>query len=576
MQSRSKFAALSFSIVMLGGSRAGFAQRLFFTQGSPNVVAYLDTNSPPSAGVLSQRLTYLSSFDADWTAGKFCFTAPGYRVVCSDPNGANDQEVFESPSPDAHEPEHVAIDSQHHRVYWLEVYYNGGQPIIKLTSAEFDGSNVQTIYSYMPFADNVSELAIDGVRGVAYWVVNSDYTTGKRIDAVNLNGTQYRNMNPANGDYIGFIAVDAATGNIFWSQPFANKGIYRANSDGSGATRIVNAPADKIVLDSASGKVYWDVFINPSQRFAYRANLDGSAVEQLATSPGSLLAVNPNDKSLVILSSVMGSVPPITSVFQAAELQRLNTSVANPAPQLLREDMAGYTSGVAYDAASDNLFTVIHRGGYNGVTSSILRFSPGSVNSAVAILNSPSATMPYYTEIEAIAVDGDHNKIFWSTVHSDEYNPVVYTIQSCSFDGSNVHMITNALDEAAATSLALDIAHQTVYWASGLGIHQMAYDGTNQSLLSNRVASGLAVDLYSNKLYYTGYGPAHPQLFRSGLDGINEEVLVVMTSDTYSYHEGVAVDSAAGKVYWTQQDGSNYALVYTIRRANLDGSGVEI
>ncbi len=69
----------------------------------------------------------------------------------------------------------------------------------------------------------------------------------------------------------------------------------------------------------------------------------------------------------------------------------------------------------------------------------------------------------------------------------------------------------------------------------------------------------------SGKVYWTDTG--RDNIRRANLDGSNVEVLVTGVD----WPVGLALDPAGGKMYWT-----NGINVHTISRANLDGTGVEV
>ena len=78
--------------------------------------------------------------------------------------------------------------------------------------------------------------------------------------------------------------------------------------------------------------------------------------------------------------------------------------------------------------------------------------------------------------------------------------------------------------------------------------------------------NGLALDAAAGKLYYTVQGNAVNYISRMNLDGSNAESLI---SSGLSWPQGIALDTSAGKMYWTEVGSRK------IRRANLNGTGVE-
>ena len=76
--------------------------------------------------------------------------------------------------------------------------------------------------------------------------------------------------------------------------------------------------------------------------------------------------------------------------------------------------------------------------------------------------------------------------------------------------------------------------------------------------------AGIALDVAAGKMYWTDRGNEWIQ--RANLDGSEVEGLVTSGLDS---PYGIALDVAAGKMYWTD------AGTDKIQRANLDGSVVE-
>jgi low density lipoprotein receptor-related protein 5/6 len=103
------------------------------------------------------------------------------------------------------------------------------------------------------------------------------------------------------------------------------------------------------------------------------------------------------------------------------------------------------------------------------------------------------------------------------------------------------------------------------YDSYGRGILWRANDnGSNVQELLSGLPGGIAQiapDLTAGKLYWTGAGG----ISRANLDGTGLELAIPDSHNIW----GVALDTMAHKVYWTERDTDR------IRRANIDGSGVE-
>ena len=107
-----------------------------------------------------------------------------------------------------------------------------------------------------------------------------------------------------------------------------------------------------------------------------------------------------------------------------------------------------------------------------------------------------------------------------------------------------------------------------MYWADQNAgeILRANLDGTGQQTLASgqRAPTGIALDLAAGKMYWTNQ--ANPgDIRRANLDGTGQEILLVEIAPA-----GIALDVAKGKMYWTRPSGMD------IRRANLDGTEMEI
>jgi hypothetical protein len=113
-------------------------------------------------------------------------------------------------------------------------------------------------------------------------------------------------------------------------------------------------------------------------------------------------------------------------------------------------------------------------------------------------------------------------------------------------------------------------AASPLYWSDGGLIHRSALDGTGvESLVSVFSNGGIALDIVGNRMFWTDDQPRVPLgptgvIRRSDLNG----AMPVDVLPDIERPIGIALDLAGGKMYWTSTDN-------TIRRANLDGSGVE-
>jgi hypothetical protein len=112
-----------------------------------------------------------------------------------------------------------------------------------------------------------------------------------------------------------------------------------------------------------------------------------------------------------------------------------------------------------------------------------------------------------------------------------------------------------------------------VYWTNvHAGISFVPLDGSaggNLTITGTTVGTpqGVAIDPAAGKIYWANGGSTHT-IAVANLDGSNAHALNTGTATT-SGNEGVALDVAGGKIYWANPLGATPAISYT----RLDGSG---
>ena len=139
-------------------------------------------------------------------------------------------------------------------------------------------------------------------------------------------------------------------------------------------------------------------------------------------------------------------------------------------------------------------------------------------------------------------------------------------IQRMNLDGSafQPNLVTGV---QAPKGMAVDAAGGKVYWIEQTGeragrIRSANLDGTNVQLVKalTSIPGGIAIDAVNSKLYITN---AYGKVQRLNLDGQNYQPNLITGLKSPM---GLAVDSAGGKVYWTEQG--------SLRRAALNGMNV--
>ena len=160
-----------------------------------------------------------------------------------------------------------------------------------------------------------------------------------------------------------------------------------------------------------------------------------------------------------------------------------------------------------------------------------------------------------------IALDVAGGKMYWVSSASRGNK-----IQRANLDGSDVEDLVQL---EHADGIALDIARGKMYWTAHTKIQRANLDGSHVEDVVDRGGNdlqGIAPDTTSGKMYWTD--SSSNIIRRANLDGSGLEVLVDF-GGTGGLIWGIDIDSDSGKMYWTDRYDS------VIERANLDGSNVE-
>jgi hypothetical protein len=426
----------------------------------------------------------------------------------------------------------LALDVAGGKMYWSSLELAGSDAVSTIQRANLDGSNVEALVDAPVGA---SGIALDLSAGKVYWTVED------KIQRANLDGSSPETVLAGLSAPLA-IDLDVPAGKMYWT---FSGGIRRANLDGTGSEDLTAAAfAFGIALDLDAGKMYW-TDCELSDCAIRRANLDGSGVEELLTDfPVDIfsafgvglwgIALDPTRNKMYWSGAFwIGSAD-----LDGSARMNFATGVSSP-------------GGVALDRPAGKMYWStdqwIRRSDLDGENIEDLVEGPWSRNS-----NPP------------IALDLTEGKLYWSEPFTFA-SPAA--IRRANLDGSNVQDIITL----PRSAFALDVTGGLIYWSDVRGIHRATVDGTFIADVSLDRAMGLALDPEGEKLYWTFFR----SIRRADLNGSNAETLVM---EALVRAQGLALDLSAGKVYWSAAVISSPGSPRegSIRRANLDGSSVEI
>jgi len=141
--------------------------------------------------------------------------------------------------------------------------------------------------------DAVRDLAIDTVKGVIFWLDPFE----DELWSVNVDGSEKERVTFFGLDDSESIAVSSLTERIYWADSpsaAADNIIQQMNYDGADRSTVTDTDGERnlslITSDEARDRLYWSQSSN-GEKGIYRANTDGSDKELLFTSPFTVLGI---------------------------------------------------------------------------------------------------------------------------------------------------------------------------------------------------------------------------------------------------------------------------------------------
>lgn len=409
---------------------------------------------------------------------------------------------------------------------------------------------------------------------------------------------------------------------LYWSA-ITDGEIWRAHSDGNFVERVGrDREIYSLAIDVADNRVYFGASSGQDDGELMRSRLDGSE-------PEILLANKPSRIRELALDIGVGKIYMIDS--EAGQIARADLN--GSAYEVL---ISGVGSGDAMDLdlEAGKIYydvnnTSIHMANLDGTGSSVFRSIFNTAAIEVDTVNDKVYSC-HSASLERCDLDGSNCEQLGNFNCSDVEieGTTLYTMRTgviwqSDLDGGNEVELPFAFDFdwPTVTRFVVDAANNRFYFRDGTlfrtdmdgsnplplssfldgDFHGFAVDGTNERLFAavfplplHIMASNLenpaykAISLGAGSLKDEalenprGMAVSGDQIFfasnledggiwRCGYDFSN---LTEIVPDLNRPHD-VALDSAAGKIYWTQGIESDDGLTAAIRRADLDGQNVE-
>ena len=168
-------------------------------------------------------------------------------------------------------------------------------------------------------------------------------------------------------------------------------------------------------------------------------------------------------------------------------------------------------------------------------------------------------------KVASLTVDAASGKIYWA-----EHGSSGGTIKRANLDGTSVEVLTT--EPITASSFVVDTADNKLYWTDSTQgkIYRANLNGENiTTIIELDDIKDIAVDAEGGKLYFADKFAIR----RANLDGTNVEIILTGWGTRWTRGiGGIAV--ADGKIYWTEQQFWNRGSG-KVHRANLNGTNIE-
>jgi hypothetical protein len=165
---------------------------------------------------------------------------------------------------------------------------------------------------------------------------------------------------------------------------------------------------------------------------------------------------------------------------------------------------------------------------------------------------------------DGLALDPVDGKMYWTDTEAG-------VIASANMNGTEMQIV---IDDSGLEPLgiALDMAGGKIYWTDNEGVKRANLNGGERQLLTKEPARGfLALDLTARRIYWADWPSGD---IKTAAMAPAPTVKNIVTKQPAPF--GIAVDHAGGKVYWLELNlKKKKPEKNEIRRANLDGTKAE-
>jgi len=456
----------------------------------------------------------------------------------------------------------IDLDVAAGKMYWIESSLGANT----ISRANLDGSGAEELLTGLT---KPRYIALDVAAEKMYW---TDETDGK-IYRANLDGTDKTDLVTALNSPTG-VALDLVNRKIYWGDS-ADNSLWRANLDGTDDEEFLTQLGVNggIALDVAAGKIYWTMYGNNS--WISRANLDGTDLEE-----GLVYDVDySRGIALDVAAGKMYWTDRSKYMIRRANLDGTNIADVVGIDDVWATDLAlDLDAGVVYWTDGFSLAGGINRGpigrsiGVDGVSRSTGDAGGMGVRGTGEIGVVGIGDTVGVRGICDGVVDGDGG--FFSGMGAGAGVVAVSGNNlGIGVDGYGTQIGVKGAGEIGVVGTgktgvvaAADNSHYGIgadAYGNQFGVRGVGKPVTASiDVLINDGASNtqrdIALDVAAGKVYWTD----HYKIQRANLDGTDKETLITQTG-VY----GIALDVAAGHMY--SSDTTNDKIY----RSNLDGTG---